>query len=277
MIVTRFALPVRSPIPLIVPCTCVAPASTAVERVGDAAAGVVVRVDPQRRAGQRFGDDRERRADLRRQRAAVGVAQHQTLGARLGGGAQAVQRVARIEREAVEEVLGVEQHPLALRRRGSATESAIIARFSSRETRTTFSTCSTEALPTSVQTGAKHSASDAQALRPRSAAVSRRRVIPKATISALASRSPASSPNSSCSFGFEAGKPASIRSTPSSSRAWTTRSFSAAVSDMPPPPMPSRRVASYSSMRWGRCSSGDSFQLRRRAAGRDATGRGHAA
>ena len=29
MIVTRFALPVRSPIPLIVPWTCVAPASTA--------------------------------------------------------------------------------------------------------------------------------------------------------------------------------------------------------------------------------------------------------
>ena len=29
MIVTRFALPVRSPMPLIVPCTCVAPASTA--------------------------------------------------------------------------------------------------------------------------------------------------------------------------------------------------------------------------------------------------------
>ena len=29
MIVMRFALPVRSPMPLIVPCTCVAPASTA--------------------------------------------------------------------------------------------------------------------------------------------------------------------------------------------------------------------------------------------------------
>ena len=30
MIVIRLALPVRSPIPLTVPCTCVAPASTAV-------------------------------------------------------------------------------------------------------------------------------------------------------------------------------------------------------------------------------------------------------
>ena len=52
------------------------------------------------------------------------------------------------------------------------------------------------------------------------------------------------SSNSSSSLGFDAGKPASIMCTPSSSRACTTRSFSEAVSVMPPPPMPSRRVAS---------------------------------
>ena len=36
MIVTRFALPVRSPMPLIVPCTCVAPASTAMRLLATA-------------------------------------------------------------------------------------------------------------------------------------------------------------------------------------------------------------------------------------------------
>ena len=83
------------------------------ERVGDRAAGVVVGVDAEREAGQRFAHDRERGADLRRQRAAVGVAQHDALGARLGGRAQAVERVAGVQREAVEEVLRVEQHALA--------------------------------------------------------------------------------------------------------------------------------------------------------------------
>jgi len=36
MIVMRFALPVRSPIPFIVPCTCVAPASTAMRLLATA-------------------------------------------------------------------------------------------------------------------------------------------------------------------------------------------------------------------------------------------------
>ena len=40
----------------------------------------------------------------------------------------------------------------------NATESAIIRRFSSRSTRTTFSRCSDQVLPTSVHTGAKQSA-----------------------------------------------------------------------------------------------------------------------
>ena len=83
------------------------------ERVRDRAAGVVVGVDPERRVGQRFAHDHERRAHLRRQRAAVGVAQHDALGAGAGGHAQALQRVAGVQREAVEEVLGVEQHALA--------------------------------------------------------------------------------------------------------------------------------------------------------------------
>ena len=189
MIVTRFALPVRSPMPLIVPCTCVAPDSSAVSEFATAQPESSWQWIPSAAAGQRFAHDRERRADLRRQAAAVRVAQHEPLGARLGGRAQAVERVAGVEREAVEEVLGVEQHALARAARGTPTESAIIARFSSRLTRTTFSTCSTEALPTSVQTGAKDSARTRSPSSSLGRASSRRRVIPKATISALASRS----------------------------------------------------------------------------------------
>ena len=74
--------------------------------------------------------------------------------------------------------------------------------------------------------------------------LSRRRVIPNATISAVSKCSSASSSNSCSSFGLDEGKPASIMCTPSASSACTTRSFSSAVSDMPPPPIPSRRVAS---------------------------------
>ena len=49
------------------------------QRVRDRTAGVVVAVDPQRRPRQRFAHDRERGADLGRQRAAVGVAQDEPL------------------------------------------------------------------------------------------------------------------------------------------------------------------------------------------------------
>ena len=124
-----------------------------------------------------------------------------------------------------------------------AIDSPIIWRFSSREARTTFSTCRTELLPTSVQTGAKQPASTVSPSSS-SAATPRLRVIPKATISATSRRSSESSSNSSCSLGLETGKPASIMFTPSASSACTTLTFSAAVSVMPPPPMPSRRVAS---------------------------------
>ena len=81
-------------------------------------------------------------------------------------------------------------------------------RFSSRSTRTTFSRCRLHVLPTSVQTGANESASRRSASSS-SAATSRRRVMPNAAISAVRNVSRASSSNSSASFGFEAGKPAS--------------------------------------------------------------------
>ncbi len=68
--------------------------------------------------------------------------------------------------------------------------------------------------------------------------------MPKAAIVTCSSSCSASSSNSSASFGLELGKPASTNWMPSPSRAWTTFSFSPTESDMPCPPMPSRRVVS---------------------------------
>ena len=117
-----------------------------------------------------------------------------------------------------------------------------MARFSSRSTLTTFSRCRPQVLPTSVQTGAKESTSARNAASS-SAGTPRRRVMPKAHTSA---RSPSCSSrsNSSASFGFEAGKPASMKGMPRSSSTCATRTFSSTDSDMPWPCMPSRRVVS---------------------------------
>ena len=76
------------------------------------------------------------------------------------------------------------------------------------------------------------------------AATPPRLVIPKAAIVAFSSSSSASAAKSSASFGFELGKPASMKWTPSASSACTTFSFSPTERDMPWPPMPSRKVVS---------------------------------
>jgi hypothetical protein len=123
------------------------------------------------------------------------------------------------------------------------TESITIARFSSRETRVTFSRWSAQVLPTRQTTGAKEP-TRVRSPGSSSAAIPRRRVIPNAVTAADSKRSRPSSSKSSVSFGFELGNPASTKWTPSRSRAWTTRSFSAAESDIPCPCMPSRRVVS---------------------------------
>ena len=78
------------------------------ERVRDRAAGVVVRVDAERHV------ERERHLahdaqHLVRQRAAVGVAEHDRVGAGLGGRPADLERVGRVGLVAVEEVLGVEE------------------------------------------------------------------------------------------------------------------------------------------------------------------------
>ncbi len=89
------------------------------------------------------------------------------------------------------------------------TESPIIARFSSRETRTTLSRCRSQVLPTSVITGAKQSTSTRSASSSE-ARMSLRRVMPKAATRAVSNVSCSSSSNSSQSFGFDAGKPPSM-------------------------------------------------------------------
>src|SRR5690606_251624 len=77
--------------------------------VGDGTAGVVVGVDAELYAGQGegLGDDGPH---LGGQGAAVGVAQDDGLGARLGGGADHFERVLAVELIAVEVVLGVDEH-----------------------------------------------------------------------------------------------------------------------------------------------------------------------
>ena len=206
MIVTRFALPTRSPIPLIVPCTCVAPPSTAVSVFATAQPESSWVWIPSATSGSASRDDRQRDADLRRQRAPVGVAQHDPLGPRVGRGAQrspAHSRDLRRSRRRSARRRAARACRVAIR---NATDSAIIFRFSSRETLTTFSTCSTEVLPTSVHTGAKDSAR----IRSPSSCVRRR---PRAGASSRTRRSPrsrnarsASSSNSCSSFGFDDGK-----------------------------------------------------------------------
>ena len=66
MIETRFALPVRSPMPFIVPWTCVRARLDGGQRVGHAALGVVVAVDAdarrRRRAARDHGGRRRRRS-----------------------------------------------------------------------------------------------------------------------------------------------------------------------------------------------------------------------
>ena len=68
--------------------------------------------------------------------------------------------------------------------------------------------------------------------------------MPKAAIVAVSSSSSARRSNSSASFGLQLGKPASMNWMPSASSARTTFSFSPTESDMPRPPMPSRKVVS---------------------------------
>ena len=88
------------------------------ERVGDRAPRVVVAVDAESRAGRRAHRVHDV-GDLVGQHAAVGVAEHDDVGAGLGGGPQDLEGVGRVAAVAVEEVLGVEEDPPALGRAGA--------------------------------------------------------------------------------------------------------------------------------------------------------------
>ncbi len=81
--------------------------------VGDAAAGVVVAVDAQSGLGC-LRDRLDDVAELGRHHAAVGVAQRDHARARLGRGPDALDGVGRVGPVPVEEVLGVDEDPLAL-------------------------------------------------------------------------------------------------------------------------------------------------------------------
>ena len=119
MIVTRFALPVRSPTPFIVPWTCVAPASTAASELATPHAAVVVAVDADRAAAER-GDDLAVASAIWSGSDEPFVSHRTTRSApAVDRGAQAAQRVLAVVAPAVEEVLGVVDDALALRRRGT--------------------------------------------------------------------------------------------------------------------------------------------------------------
>ena len=194
------------------------------ERVRHAALRVVVAVDADGRADR--GHDRGRRLrDLVRQRGAVRVAQRHPGGARLGGGARAAQRVVAVVAPGVEEVLAVVDDRLALRRRGRRPTPRSSA-GSRRGRRARPSRGAGSRSCRRACTRARRSRPAAAAPRPRrrarraAASCRRRRSRPCGT-----SR-PRAGSKSSSSFGFEAGKPASISGTPSSSSTCATRTFS---------------------------------------------------
>ena len=94
-----------------------------------------------------------------------------------------------------------------------------MARFSSSGTSSTSDTCISDALPTSVTTGAPLSRS-AWMFASSCTAVFARRVVPKAVSLACVSSRPCASLKNSSSLGLEPGQPPSMKWTPS----WSSRS-----------------------------------------------------
>ena len=212
MIVIRLALPVRSPMPLTVPCTCVAPASTAVSVLATAQPESSCAWMPSATPGSACAHDRQRRAHLRaaasrrwcrtapRARRPASAAARSAVQRVAGGRARSRRRSAR-RRTA-------RACPARTRK---AIESPIIARFSSRETRTTFSTCSSEVLPTSVQTGAKRLGEHAQPLVVLGGDVAPAGHAEGDDLGALQLLARRAARTARCSLGLDAGKPASIK------------------------------------------------------------------
>ena len=176
------------------------------ERVGDAALGVVVGVDPDLHpVPQRIDHRGGRLRDLGRQARAVRVAEGDVLGAGRHGGAQALERVPGVVAPARRRSARRRRRPACRCPRRKQTESAIIAEVL--VARDLGDLLEVEA-PRLADQGA-----DRREARPparasaasSSAATPRRRVMPKAQTSAGSSSTFASSSKSSASFGFEPG------------------------------------------------------------------------
>ncbi len=105
----RSALPQRSPKPLIVPCTCVAPASTAASELAMASSQSLWQWIP---IGTSTAESAARVSSAISfgMRAAVGVAEHDSRGPGGGGGLDRLAGVFGIVLPAVEEMLGVVDH-----------------------------------------------------------------------------------------------------------------------------------------------------------------------
>ncbi len=113
MVVTRSQLPQRSPTPFTVPCTCVAPASTAARAFATPQPGVVVGVDAYLDLRELPHRARHYSLELCRQRPAVRVAEDERRGPCPCCCAQQRQRIVGVVAEAVEVVLGVEDNLFA--------------------------------------------------------------------------------------------------------------------------------------------------------------------
>ena len=128
----RLALPQRSPSPFSVPWTCRAPPSSAARLTATAFSVSLWAWMPRLADGQlrlHLADDA---IDLVRQRAAIGVAQHDPARAGVEAALRHEQRVVGIGLVAVEEMLGVEQRPRVSARRQRRSIREMLSRFSSR-------------------------------------------------------------------------------------------------------------------------------------------------
>ena len=191
MIETRLALPVRSPTPFIVPWTWRAPASTAASVLATPHSASLWQWMATRTP---VADGRDDRRAWPRRPAAAATSRWCRRGRRVsapgaGGRAQAVQRVAGVVAVAVEEVLGVVDDALAAPRRRKATESAIIARFSSRVDAHDLLEVQAPRLADDRAHRREARRPACAGPRPRRPATPRRRVMPKAAISACSKRS----------------------------------------------------------------------------------------
>ena len=167
--------------------------------------GIVVRMDADRDREQ-AADLADDVGDLRWESAAIGVAQHEHIGAAIDRRLQRFHGVGRVVLVAVEEMLGVIDNFLALRLKASV--SLIIARFSSSVVRMMSVTWKSQLLPKMTMTGVSASNSDCTLLS-LDLDVAPARAAEGGQLGVLQRDRRARAKNSR-SFGLEPGLPASI-------------------------------------------------------------------